>query len=384
MIKVIKNVEVFSPQPLGRKDILIANDKIVAVEDSITLNGSHVQLIDGSGKIAIPGIIDSHVHIIGGGGEGGFKTRTPELAFSDLIKGGITTVIGCLGTDGVTRNLNSLYAKAKALDEEGVTCYIYSGSYRVPIVTFTGSLLQDLILIDKVIGAGEIAICDHRSSQPTLEELKRIAADARVGGILSGKAGVVNLHLGDGEMMLDMIYEIVNKTEIPITQFLPTHINRNERLLNEGLSYAKMGGFVDFTTSTDSLLKEELQGWKALKLYIENGFEDQITFSSDGQGSLPRFNERKEFIGLDVGKVTCDYEQFRLAVVHGVAIERALKAITLNPAKVLKLHNKGTIARGKDADILLLDHDLTLVDVIAKGKILMSNYEIIIKGTFES
>ncbi|MFN4191035.1 MAG: amidohydrolase family protein, partial [Pseudothermotoga sp.] len=69
---------------------------------------------------------------------------------------------------------------------------------------------------------------------------------------------------------------------------------------------------------------------------------------------------------------------------HGVAIERALKAITLNPAKVLKLHNKGTIARGKDADILLLDHDLTLVDVIAKGKILMSNYEIIIKGTFES
>ncbi|MFN4190516.1 MAG: beta-aspartyl-peptidase, partial [Pseudothermotoga sp.] len=355
MIKVIKNVEVFSPQPLGRKDILIANDKIVAVEDSITLNGSHVQLIDGSGKIAIPGIIDSHVHIIGGGGEGGFKTRTPELAFSDLIKGGITTVIGCLGTDGVTRNLNSLYAKAKALDEEGVTCYIYSGSYRVPIVTFTGSLLQDLILIDKVIGAGEIAICDHRSSQPTLEELKRIAADARVGGILSGKAGVVNLHLGDGEMMLDMIYEIVNKTEIPITQFLPTHINRNERLLNEGLSYAKMGGFVDFTTSTDSLLKEELQGWKALKLYIENGFEDQITFSSDGQGSLPRFNERKEFIGLDVGKVTCDYEQFRLAVEHGVAIERALKAITLNPAKVLKLHNKGTIARGKDADILLLD-----------------------------
>lgn len=384
MIKIIKNVEVFSPQPLGRKDILIANDKIAAVEDSITLNGSHVQLIDGSGKIAIPGIIDSHVHIIGGGGEGGFKTRTPELAFSDLIKGGITTVIGCLGTDGVTRNLNSLYAKAKALDEEGVTCYIYSGSYRVPIVTFTGSLLQDLILIDKVIGAGEIAICDHRSSQPTLEELKRIAADARVGGILSGKAGVVNLHLGDGEMMLDMIYEIVNKTEIPITQFLPTHINRNERLLNEGLNYAKMGGFVDFTTSTDSLLKEDLQAWKALKLYIENGFEDQITFSSDGQGSLPRFNEKKEFVGLDVGKVTCDYEQFRLAVEHGVAIERALKAITLNPAKVLKLHNKGTIARGKDADILLLDHDLTLVDVIAKGKMLMSNYEIIIKGTFES
>ncbi len=383
MIKIIKNVEVFSPQPLGRKDILIAIDKIVAVEDSITLNGSHVQLIDGSGKIAVPGFIDSHVHIIGGGGEGGFKTRTPELVFSDLVKGGVTTVIGCLGTDGVTRNLNSLYAKAKALDEEGVTCYIYSGSYRVPIVTFTGSLLQDLILIDKVIGAGEIAISDHRSSQPTVEELKRIAADARVGGILSGKAGIVNLHLGDGEMMLNMVYEIVSKTEIPVTQFLPTHINRNERLLHEGLNYVKMGGFVDFTTSTDSLSKEDLQAWKALKLYIENGFEDNVTFSSDGQGSLPRFNEKKEFVGLDIGKVTCNYEQFRLAVKNGVAIEKTLKAVTYNPAKILKLQNKGTIAQGKDADILLLDHDLALVDVIAKGKVLMANHEVIVKGTFE-
>lgn len=384
MIKIIKNVEVFSPQPLGRKDILIASDKIVAVEDSIILNGLYVQIIDGSDKIAVPGFIDSHVHIIGGGGEGGFKTRTPELIFSDLVKGGITTVIGCLGTDGVTRNLNSLYAKAKALDEEGVTCYIYSGSYRVPIVTFTGSLLQDLILIDKVIGAGEIALSDHRSSQPTLEEVKRIAADARVGGILSAKAGIVNLHLGDGDSMLDMIYEIVSKTEIPITQFLPTHVNRNKKLLNEGLNYTKMGGFVDFTTSTGSLLEEDLQAWKALKLYIENGFEDQITFSSDGQGSLPRFNEKKEFIGLDVGKVTSVYEQFRLAVRHGVAIEKALKAVTQNAAKILKLHNKGIIAQKKDADILLLDHDLTIVDVIAKGKVLMANYEITVKGTFES
>lgn len=384
MIKIIKNVEVFSPQPLGRKDILIANDKIVAVEDSIILNGSYVQIIDGSDKIAVPGFIDSHVHIIGGGGEGGFKTRTPELIFSDLVRGGITTVIGCLGTDGVTRNLNSLYAKAKALDEEGVTCYIYSGSYRVPIVTFTGSLLQDLILIDKVIGAGEIALSDHRSSQPTLEELKRIAADARVGGILSAKAGIVNLHLGDGNSMLDMIYEIVRKTEIPITQFLPTHVNRNKKLLNEGLNYTKMGGFVDFTTSTGGLLEEDLQAWKALKLYTENGFEDQITFSSDGQGSLPRFNEKKEFIGLDVGKVTSVYEQFRLAVRHGVAIEKALKAVTQNAAKILKLHSKGIIAQKKDADILLLDHDLTIVDVIAKGKVLMANYEITVKGTFES
>ncbi|MGB9821041.1 MAG: beta-aspartyl-peptidase [Pseudothermotoga sp.] len=383
MIKIIKNVEIFSPQPLGKRDILIAHDKIVAIDKDIPLNGTYVESIDGSGKLCVPGFIDSHVHIIGGGGEGGFTTRTPELPFSDLVQGGITTVVGCLGTDGVTRNLNSLYAKAKSLDEQGVTCYIYSGSYRVPIVTFTGSLLQDLILIDKVIGAGEIAISDHRSSQPTIEELKRIAADARVGGILSNKAGIVNLHVGDGPSMLDMLYEIIRTTEIPTSQFLPTHINRNRKLLQEGLNYVQMGGVVDFTTSVGSLLVEDLQAWKALKDYVDHGFEDSVTFSSDGQGSLPRFNDKKEFVGLDVGRVTSVYEQFRLAVENGVELQKALKAVTKNPAKVLKLTSKGCLDEGKDADLLLLDKDLCINTVIAKGKILMKEGQLIVKGTFE-
>jgi len=383
VIKIIRNAEVFSPQPLGKKDILIAHDKIVAIDKDIILTGTYVEILDGSDKIAVPGFIDTHVHIIGGGGEGGFKTRTPELPFSDLVKGGITTVVGCLGTDGVTRSLNSLYAKAKALEEEGVTSYIYSGSYRVPIVTFTGSLLQDLILIDKVIGAGEIAISDHRSSQPTLEELLRIVADARVGGILSGKAGVVNFHLGDGSRMLEFLYEIVDRTEIPITQFLPTHINRNMKLLEEAIKWVEKGGFVDFTTSTGSLLEEELQAHRVLKKYIEEGFEDQITMSSDGQGSLPRFNEKKEFIGLDVGRVLSVYENFKAAVENGVALEKALKSVTQNPSRILKLHSKGSLSPAKDADILLLDRDLRIDTVIAKGKVLMKDQEILVKGTFE-
>ncbi|HBT26445.1 MAG TPA: beta-aspartyl-peptidase, partial [Pseudothermotoga sp.] len=184
MIKLVKNVEVFSPNFLGKKDILIAGSKIVAIEDFINVDSLPVEKIDGSGLIAVPGFIDSHVHIAGGGGEGGFKTRTPGIVFSDLVKAGITTVVGCLGTDGVTRNLKDLYAKAKSLEEEGINTYIYSGSYRVPLITFTGNLIEDFILIDKVIGAGEIAVSDHRSSQPSVDELKRIVADARVGGIL--------------------------------------------------------------------------------------------------------------------------------------------------------------------------------------------------------
>ncbi|HBT26114.1 MAG TPA: beta-aspartyl-peptidase, partial [Pseudothermotoga sp.] len=207
--------------------------------------------------------------------------------------------------------------------------------------------------------------------------------DARVGGILSNKAGIVNIHVGDGKSMLDILYEIVETTEIPVTQFLPTHINRNKKLFEEGLNYAKIGGFVDFTTSVGDLLEEDLQAWKAVKIYIENGFENQVTMSSDGQGSLPKFDEKGQFIGLGIGKVSSVMEQFKSAVKNGVPFEKILKAITQNPAKILKLSSKGIIAPEKDADILLFNSDLNLDSVLCMGKLLMSKEQILVKGTFE-
>lgn len=381
---LLKNATVYSPEPLGVRDILLAVDRIVAIEEQLTVCLPNLSVIDCSKKIAVPGFIDSHVHILGGGGEGGFRTRTYELSFSDLVRAGITTVVGCLGTDGVTRSLESLYAKAKALEEEGVSSYIYVGSYRVPPVTLTGSIIKDIVLIDKVIGVGEVAISDHRSSQPTLDELKRLAADARIGGMLSGKAGVVNVHVGDGPTMLEPLVKVVKTSEIPITQFLPTHINRNSKLLNSSIEWLSMGGFIDLTTSIGELLEDELLPWRVFKELSEHGFESQITFSSDGQGSLPRFDEKGNFVGLDVGKVSTLYEQARLAAMHATPLEKALLPITKNVAKILKLIDKGTLSVGMDADIVLLDQDLNIDTVIAKGKILMLNKEQIVKGTFEA
>jgi beta-aspartyl-dipeptidase (metallo-type) len=381
---LLKNATVYSPEPLGVRDILLAVDRIVAIEEQLTVCLPNLSVIDCSKKIAVPGFIDSHVHILGGGGEGGFRTRTYELSFSDLVRAGITTVVGCLGTDGVTRSLESLYAKAKALEEEGVSSYIYVGSYRVPPVTLTGSIIKDIVLIDKVIGVGEVAISDHRSSQPTLDELKRLAADARIGGMLSGKAGVVNVHVGDGPTMLEPLVKVVKTSEIPITQFLPTHINRNSKLLNSSIEWLSMGGFIDLTTSIGELLEDELLPWRVFKELSERGFESQITFSSDGQGSLPRFDEKGNFVGLDVGKVSTLYEQARLAAMHTTPLEKALLPITKNVAQILKLTDKGTLSVGMDADIVLLDQDLNIDTVIAKGKILMLSKEQIVKGTFEA
>ncbi|MBP7572295.1 MAG: beta-aspartyl-peptidase, partial [Acidobacteria bacterium] len=294
----------------------------------------------------------------------------------------------CLGTDGVTRSLPALLAKARGLEEEGLTTFIYSGHYAVPLQAMTGSIERDLLLVDKVIGAGEVAVSDHRSTQPTFDELARLAAAARRGGILSGKAGVVNVHLGDGPRGLALLRRLVAETEIPASQFLPTHMNRNPRLFEEAVAWVAGGGLADFTTSTVPAFVEEgeVKAALALRRMMEAGAPvANLTFSSDGQGSLPRFDGEGRLVGLDVGRVTSLFASVREAVLeHGVALATALALITSNPARILKLRGKGRVAEGADADLVLLDpHALAVTGVIARGRWLMRDGEPLVRGTFE-
>lgn len=392
MVKIIRNIKVYKPEYIGSKDVLIIGGIIASIGENIQVDlNDNVELteIDGSGKFLVPGFIDSHVHILGGGGEGGFATRTPEATLTGLTSAGVTTVVGCLGTDGISRDMISLLAKAKSLEEEGISTYIYAGSYRLPVKTITGDIMKDIMVVDKIIGIGEIAVSDHRSSQPTFEEFVRAVSEARVGGMLSGKAGVINIHLGDGKRKLELLLRAIRETEIPITQFLPTHINRSPELFEDCLEYAKSGGFVDFTGSEDPEFWEEQDGEvrfsKGLRRMLESGVsQDNITLSSDGQGSLPIFNEKKEYVGIGVGKSTCLLKSIKDAVFNEkLPLETVLRVVTSNPAKILKLKNKGRIEKGFDADLCLLDENLDIDTVIAKGKIMVENKKPLVYGMFE-
>lgn len=391
-MKLIRQIDVYAPEYLGKKDVLVAGNKIIALEDQ--LSGGYEELIveeiSGEGKLLTPGFIDAHFHILGGGGEGGYHNRTPEVTLSQLTTAGVTTVVGCIGTDGEGRYMTALISKARGLEAEGLTTYVYVGSYRLPVKTVTDSLIKDFLTIDKIIGIGEIAVSDHRSSQPTFDEFARAVADARVGGMLSGKAGIMNVHLGGGSRKLELLNRVVEETEIPITQFYPTHANRTTELLVACIEFAKKGGTIDFTASEDPDFWEKTDGEvrfsKALKQLLEAQVSlDNFTLTSDGQGSLPYFDQENHFIGMGVGSAKSLLVGIKEAVQkEDIPLEIALGAVTSNPARVLKLDQKGRIAVGKDADLCLLDKETLEIDtVIANGTIMVQEKQVKVWGTFE-
>jgi beta-aspartyl-dipeptidase (metallo-type) len=373
MITLLKNIELYSPSYIGRKDILICDKKIAAIDKNITISElPGLYIYEGNGQIAVPGFVDGHVHITGGGGEGGFETRTPEITEDDMINAGVTSLVGVRGTDGFTRSLENLVAKAKAIRNKGFSCWILTGSFQLPVRTLTDSIESDIMLIEEIIGVGEIAIADHRSSHLSIDDLISIAASARIGGMLSGKSGIVNIHLGDGKNAFSFLNECIKQSNIPVRHFIPTHVNRNYELLCQGFSHAGNGGFIDLTASGYVKGRDDKRTKcsHALKLAMEaNVPVENISFSSDGQGSLPLFDKNNEPAGFEIGSCSALLNEVRDAVKkENIPLETALKVITQNPARMFKLTGKGELREGFDADIALLDKDLSIVTVMANGK----------------
>jgi len=383
---LIKNAIVYAPEMQGKKDLLIGGNTILGISDKIDVpHGIDIEVFEAKGLVVVPGLIDNHVHIAGAGGEGGPATRTPELAISKMFEGGVTTVIGCLGTDGFTRSVESVLMKAKSLKHEGASAWIWTGAYQVPCPTITGDIGKDIALIEEIIGVGELAISDHRSSCPSTNELIRITAQARVGGMLGKKAGIVNIHLGDAKDPFAPLHEAISHSELKYTQFLPTHCNRNDYIFEDAKVYGKKG-YLDITTSAWPYFKdEEIKPSTALKILLEAGVPvDHITFSSDACGSLPGFDDQGRLVKLEMGLPSANIRELADAVLNEkLPLETALRVLTSNVASILKLTNKGFISVGMDADLLFLNPEIKMVHLLAMGKWAARDGKVVRKGAYE-
>jgi len=390
-MKIISNAEVYAPMPLGKADILVGGGKILAVENHIDASWfpNNPEIIDSSKCIVIPGFIDGHQHFIGGGGEGGFQTRTPALQLSVNVRNGVTTAIGLLGTDSLTRSLEDLYAKTQAFNAEGITAFMLTGAYWYPSPTITGSVGKDIAFCQPVIGV-KLAISDTRGPHLEAKDLATLASEVQVSALVSGKPGIITLHMGVRRHALDLILEIIDKFEIRPGLFLPTHINRkNPKLLEQVFELVKRGMFADATcVSKDvSLNGDKISASDFAMLAMDNGIFEKVTFSSDAGGSMPIWNEdHSKILGMGIGTPESLLHELKTLALHKhIPLEKALQPLTTTPAKIYGLEGmKGQIKEGFDADILVIDSsDFHIRDVIAKGEVMMRNGRIERKGYFE-
>ena len=385
MLTLLKNASVYAPEKIGVMDVLLADKRIAAIAPELPSlpDGLPSETIDLSGKHLIPGLIDSHVHVSGGGGESGPATRVPRIALSKLTKAGVTSCVGVLGTDSTTRTIRDLVACTLGLRELGIGAWCYTGSYQVPAPTLTGSIRDDIVYVDPILGLGELALSDHRSSQPTLDEFLRIASDVYVAGMISGKGGTLHCHMGSGERGFELIDQALDKAELPARLYHPTHINRETWLFEDAKRLAGRGVTVDLTAFPDDgktfLAAEAIQKWREAGLSM-----DKLTCSSDGAGCLPRFDEDGRMIEMGIGNPDTLLLAIQQLLADTQPLEEILPVFTSNVARQLGLTQKGRLAVGMDADLGVISPKGELEQLWACGQRMIQDGTAVKCGLFET
>ncbi|MBM4342991.1 MAG: beta-aspartyl-peptidase [Deltaproteobacteria bacterium] len=382
---LLRNAHLFDPDDVGYCDVLCAGGQVAAIADGLDLPPAHwpCEVVDLGGARVIPGLVDTHVHLCGGGGEAGAHTRVPRVEVPHLTLAGVTTAVGLLGTDGTTRTVAESLACARAIAHAGLTTYCYTGSYELPLQTLTGSVRGDLVHNDRLIAVGELALSDHRSSQPTYEELLRIASDCHVCGLMTGKAGLLHLHLGDGPRGLALVRRALHESELPARTFHPTHVNRNRALWAETKQvHAERGLYADVTAFEADA--DSLDAADAIGDWLDSGLDPaRLTASSDGGGCLPVFDGEGVVVRMEVGRSMGLSDALVKLLAQGRPLAAVLPVFTRNPARLFRLRGKGNLSVGSDADLAVLDETGRARDVLAKGRWMVRDGRAIVYGPFD-
>jgi beta-aspartyl-dipeptidase (metallo-type) len=389
MLKLIKGGKVYAPQNLGEMDILMGGTKVLAVAPNIDLPANiESTVFDATGKTVIPGLIDSHVHLIGAGGGEGPTSRTHEVDVTTIAKAGLTTVVGTLGIDTVSFGLRHLLVTTYALEKLGISTYMYTGGYQLPAVTITDSVLADLTLINKIVGV-KIALFDSLCSHPSKEVLAQLATKVMLGGRLGGKAGVIHAHIGDTQGSFVELAEMLKYMGLPASMLVTTHINRSADVIGRAIEGGLAGLSLDITAlyTPDNNMPQTIGTAKALRMLLDAGIPLQsITISSDSNAAYPFVNAEGKMENIMLTPVNMIMVELRKAVLkEGWALEDILPIATSNAARRLKIDTcKGTLERGKDADVVILDKDMNVETVIARGKLLLEDKTPVTVGCFEN
>ncbi|ADU31937.1 N-acetylglucosamine-6-phosphate deacetylase [Evansella cellulosilytica] len=377
----IKNIQIYmetSTVPDGC--LLIKNNQIerIGMSNDFT-NMEEVETIDGQGLHAIPGFIDGHIHGVNGTD---VMDGTPEALANmceTLPKEGTTSFLATTITQSTENIEKALKNVARYENKSGTAELIgvhLEGPYiekkkagaQPPMYTVPPNILQFKhwqALSGNAIKTVTMAPekdTDGSFIQYLYEQGINVSAGHTEAGIADMKKALkhgvkqvthlcnamTGLHHRDiGVVGAAFLFDEL-KCELIVDGY---HVSKDM----VHLIYKNVG--VDrIMLVTDSIRAKCMQPGKYELGGQQVVVDDEVAALADGRlaGSILKL--------IDGAKNMVEYS--------GASIEELVKMTALNPAKQLNIFDrKGSLAVGKDADILLIDDDLALKYTICRGKV---------------
>ena len=338
---------------INEVDFILKNGTIVDVFNLDTFQGdvaiykgyivgigqfeSKGNVIDVSNKFIIPGLIDGHIHIES------TMVRPAEFSIA-LIQHGITTVVtdpheiaNVSGIEGIQFMIND--SKGSIVD---ILVKLPSSVPATPFenngATLTSQDLQQLLKYNEVIGLAEVM--DYPSVvniEPDMMSKIKMCNEKKF--VIDGHAA----GLSDTELDIYSIASIRNDHEAVNAEEAVKRVQKGFNVLvREGSAAKDLIAILPAITEKNSTRFSFCTDDKHLDELVTEGTIDHAV---------------------------------RLAIKNGLDPILAIQMATINNAHCHFIENKGAVAPGYIADLLVVDdlHDLTIDKVIKDGKIIDTN-----------
>lgn len=317
-------------------DIFIDNGKIAEFKYS---NADNV--IDASGLIVLPGLIDAHVHFR----EPGFTNKEDFFTGScAAAAGGVTTIMDMPNTNPATITVEALEQKRKLAKKSIVNYGFHFGTGDINEIKKAENIASVKVYMDET--TGNLLIADKKKLQKIFKSNNRIMAHAE-GENVKTAIELINktknsLHLAhiSSKEEIDMIK--AEKNNKITAEVLPHHLFMTEDDEKELKGFALMKPCLKTKNDQDAL-------WNAL----QDGTID--TIGSDHAPHTKREKKSSESPYGVPGVETTLPLMLNAVNEKKLTVRRLIELTSANPAKIFGLKKKGKIAKGFDADIVLVD-----------------------------
>ncbi|MBS1935490.1 MAG: amidohydrolase family protein [Bacteroidetes bacterium] len=343
--------------PIQNGILIVHNGKIIAVGDASTPIPAGAQVVDATGKVIIPGIVDTHSHIGGPAGGDNSNALNPEVrvldavnpestSFKKALAGGITTA-NIMPGSGHLMSGQTIYVKLRDANTiEGLFEVNEKGVYGgMKMANGTNSM------------RGTNGFPGTRSKSAAMDRelyMKAIEYKRKVDSAKGNPA-----KMPERDLRMEALVEVLEGKRI-------VHFHTHK--MNDILTVLRLQKEFGFRV----VLHHVSEGWKVVDEIAKAGVPCSVINIDAPGGKLEAMNCSPKTAailakaGVLVAIHTDDpitdsrflMRSAAISVREGLPRQKALEALTISGAKMLDLASKvGSLEKGKDADFVILSGD---------------------------